>query len=127
MSKRIAIIQSAYMPWRGFFDLVSRCDEFVIFDSVQYRKRQWHKRNQIKTPNGLEWLTIPVLTKSRFDQPIEEVETMPGWCERHWATFRANYGRAPHFDRVGPQIESVFAGADRQSRLTDVNELFLRA
>jgi hypothetical protein len=66
--KRIAIIQSAYIPWRGFFDLIARCDEYVIFDTVQFAKRHWHNRNKLVTPNGPVWLTIPVATKSKFEQ-----------------------------------------------------------
>jgi WbqC-like protein family len=55
---RICIIQSCYIPWKGFFDLIGRCDQYVIFDRTQYVKRHWHNRNRIKTANGLEWLTI---------------------------------------------------------------------
>jgi hypothetical protein len=65
-SVRIAIIQSCYVPWKGFFDLIGRCDEYVIFDSAQYAKRHWHNRNRIKTARGLEWLTIPVISKGRY-------------------------------------------------------------
>ena len=71
---RICIIQSNYIPWKGFFDLIGRCDEYVIFDGVQYAKRHWHNRNRIKTANGVQWLTIPVVTRGRFEQPIDEVE-----------------------------------------------------
>jgi WbqC-like protein family len=126
MAKRIAIIQSCYIPWRGFFDLVSRCDEFVIFDSVQFRKRHWHNRNQIKTAQGLHWLTIPVLTKSRFEQPIDEVEVVPGWAEAHWATICNAYARAPCFAAEAPAIETFYGDAGRCVRLTDVNEVLLR-
>ena len=71
---RICIIQSCYIPWKGFFDLIGRCDEYVVFDSAQYVKRHWHNRNRIKTANGVEWLTIPVATKGRFEQLIHDVE-----------------------------------------------------
>jgi hypothetical protein len=61
--------------WKGFFDLIGRCDEYVVFDSAQYVKRHWHNRNRIKTANGIEWLTIPVIAKGRFAQPIDEVKS----------------------------------------------------
>ena len=61
---RICIIQSNYIPWKGFFDLIGRCDEYVIFDRVQYARRHWHNRNRIKTANGVEWLTISVVSKA---------------------------------------------------------------
>src|ERR1043166_9085738 len=65
--KRIAIVQSAYIPWKGFFDLVGRCDEYVILDGAQFVKRHWHNRNQIKTASGVHWLTS---TGSRLNMPI---------------------------------------------------------
>jgi hypothetical protein len=124
--KRIAIIQSAYIPWRGFFDLIGRCDEYVIFDSVQYTKRHWHNRNKIVTPNGSVWITIPVATKSRFKQPIEDVAITEPWAERHWRTLVANYRRAAYFDALSPRIERWFEAAAREVLLTRINEIFLR-
>ena len=71
---RICIIQSCYIPWKGFFDLIGRCDEYVVYDSAQYVRRHWHNRNRIKTSRGVEWLTIPVIARGRFAQPIVQVE-----------------------------------------------------
>src|SRR5438105_14073421 len=96
-TRRIAIIQSAYVPWKGFFDLIGQCDEYVIFDSVQYVKRHWHNRNRIKTANGIEWLTIPVITKGRFEQPIDEVEIEKPWADKHWRALELAYKRAAFF------------------------------
>jgi hypothetical protein len=124
--KRIAIIQSAYVPWRGFFDLIGRCDEYVIFDTVQYAKRHWHNRNKVLTPNGPIWITIPVATKSRFEQPIQDVTVSEPWADKHWRTIEANYRRAPHFDTLGPRIESLYAATAGEMLLTRINELFLR-
>lgn len=123
---RVAIIQSAYVPWKGFFDLVGRCEEYVIFDSVQYAKRHWHNRNVLKTPQGTVWITIPVATKSRFEQAIEDVTICEDWADRHWRTIVANYRRAPQFDRLAPAIEALYAQAAMQTHLSAVNELFLR-
>ena len=63
MPKKIAIVQSNYIPWKGYFDLIAYVDEFIIYDEMQFTKRDWRNRNKIKTPSGLQWLTIPVLTK----------------------------------------------------------------
>lgn len=124
--KRIAIIQSCYIPWKGFFDLIGRCDEYIILDGAQYRKRHWHNRNKIKTQRGAEWLTIPVITKSQFDQPIDEVEIAEPWAEKHWRSIELNYARAPHFKTHAERIKDLYARAGGLSRLTEVNELFLR-
>jgi hypothetical protein len=123
---RVAIIQSSYIPWKGFFDLIGRCDEYVIYDSMQYVKRHWHNRNRIKTANGVEWLTIPVVSKGRFEQPIEQVEIEKPWAEKHWRALELAYRRAAFFDRYAGTVREWYQRADRERRLTDVNEIFLR-
>jgi hypothetical protein len=123
---RICIIQSCYIPWKGFFDLIGRCDEYVIFDRMQYVKRHWHNRNRIKTANGVEWLTIPVVTKGRFEQPIDEVQIEKPWAEKHWRAVELAYKRAPFFEHFAPTLKQWYEQADREILLTNVNELFLR-
>lgn len=128
---RIAIIQSAYIPWKGFFDLIGRCDEYVIFDSAQFVKRHWHNRNQIKTATGVTWLTIPVISKGRYEQRIDEVEieaapTGKGWADKHWRAIELSYARTAHFAPLAPMVRDWYAQAGAQKRLTDVNEIFLR-
>jgi hypothetical protein len=123
---RIAVIQSCYIPWKGFFDLIGRCDEYVIYDGVQYVKRHWHNRNRIKTANGLEWLTIPVVTKGRFEQPIDQVEIEKPWAEKHWRALELAYKRAPFFEPFAPTVKNWYERADSEVRLTDVNDIFLR-
>jgi hypothetical protein len=123
---RIAIIQSSYVPWKGFFDLIGRCDEYVIYDGVQYAKGHWHNRNRIKTANGVQWLTIPVITKGRFEQPINDVQIEKSWADKHWRTLELSYKRTAFFDLYAPTVKSWYERADSQPRLTDVNEIFLR-
>ena len=128
---RICIIQSNYIPWEGFFDLIGRCDEYVIFDRVQYSRRHWHNRNRIKTANGTAWLTIPVATRGRFEQPIDAVEiekTGAGqhWAEKHWRTLELAYRRAPFFVALAPDVRALYERAAKETRLTEVNEIFLR-
>ncbi len=128
---RICIIQSCYIPWKGFFDLIGRCDEYVILDRVQYAKRHWHNRNRIKTATGTRWLTIPVATRGRFDQPINEVEIEKSgagkhWAEQHWRALEFAYKRAPFFALFAPQVQGWYERAAQEPRLTEINELFLR-
>jgi hypothetical protein len=123
---RICIIQSCYIPWKGFFDLIGRCDEYVIFDGAQYAKGHWHNRNRIKTAGGLEWLTIPVITKGRFKQRIDEVEIEKPWADKHWRALELAYRRAPFFEHFAPAVRSWYERADREAQLTNVNEIFLQ-
>ena len=122
---RIAIIQSSYVPWRGFFDLIGRCDEYVIFDRAQFVKRHWHNRNRIKTASGPEWLTIPVISKGRFEQLIDEVEIAEAWAEKHWRTIELAYRRAPHFAALAPVVRGWYDRAGKETLLTEVNAIFL--
>lgn len=123
---RISIIQSCYIPWKGFFDLIGQCDEYVIYDRMQFVKRHWHNRNRIKTANGVEWLTIPVITKGRFSQPIDEVLIEKPWAEKHWRALELAYRHAPFFDALAPRVQAWYERADKERRLTDINELFTR-
>ena len=98
MSKRIAIVQSSYIPWKGYFDLIAAVDEFVLLDDVQYTKRDWRNRNRIKSSSGPVWLTIPVVVSGRFEQRVCDVLVSDGrWNEKHWRSIRASYARAPYF------------------------------
>src|SRR5437764_13156395 len=94
MSKTVAILQSNYVPWKGYFDLVRAVDELILYDEVQYTRRDWRNRNRFKSPGGVRWLTVPVQVKGRYLQRIDETEIGDdGWAAKHWATLRAWYGR----------------------------------
>jgi hypothetical protein len=107
--KRIAIVQSNYIPWKGYFDLMAAVDEFILYDDMQYTRRDWRNRNQIKTPHGLHWLTVPVQTKGRYHQAIRDT-LIDGevWSAEHWKTLAQNYRRAPHFDTVASWLEPFY-------------------
>jgi len=123
---RIAIIQSCYVPWRGFFDLIGRCDQYVVLDHVQYVKNHWHNRNRIKTATGLEWLTIPVLSRGRREQTIDIVQIEKPWIEKHWRAIELAYRRAPHFSAMAPRVRGWYERAARETLLTEINVIFLR-
>jgi hypothetical protein len=126
VSRRVAIIQSSYLPWKGFFDLVARVDELVLFDDVQFTRRDWRNRNRIKTPQGVRWLTVPVRSRGRYHQRIDEVEPSdPGWPEAHWAAIERAYRAAPAFEAAGPPLRALLEAVPRD-RLTTANEHLLR-
>ena len=126
--KRVAIVQSSYIPWKGYFDLIRASDEFILLDDVQFTKRDWRSRNQIKTQHGLAWLTIPVRTKGRYHQLIQEAEISdPHWGEAHWATLRANYAGTPFFKTYAAQLAALYDPGPGTERLSDVNHRFITA
>src|SRR5689334_24292879 len=87
--KRVAIVQSSYIPWKGYFDLIRSVDAFILLDDVQFTKRDWRSRNRIKTREGLAWLSIPVQTRGQYTQSIADTVTAGSeWMRRHWLTLR---------------------------------------
>src|SRR5215471_17205476 len=96
---KVAITQPTYLPWLGYFDLVDQVDTFVFLDTVQFEKQSWQQRNRIKTPTGLQWLTVPVVFRRRLDQRIAEVEIRePEFWRDHLRAIELNYRRAPFFE-----------------------------
>ncbi len=125
--KRVAILQSSYVPWKGYFDIIGAVDEFILYDDVQYSKNGWRNRNRIKTREGTAWITIPVLQTGRFGQLIREVEIRdPRWAARHWTSIQTHYARAPWFPALAPILGGLYERAAGELLLTRVNEMFLR-
>lgn len=107
MQRRVAVLQSNYIPWKGYFDIVHDVDLFIFHDDLQYTKGDWRNRNRIKTPRGAEWLTIPVGT--REDRLICEVRLTDGdWARRHWRQIERHYRRAPYFALYAPVFEDLY-------------------
>lgn len=127
MMKKVAILQSNYIPWKGYFDLIAAVDEFVLFDDMQYTRRDWRNRNQIKTPQGQTWLTIPVQVKGKYHQTIRQTRIDgTGWAENHWRTLVQNYRRAPCFKQAAEWIEPLYV-EQQETFLSPVNRKFIEA
>ena len=124
---RVSILQSNYIPWKGYFDLMAMSDMFVVYDSVQYTKNDWRNRNMIATASGPIWLTIPIATSGRPEQRINEaVIDDRRWARKHWSTIAQNFARRPHFADVKDRWESEYLEAQTSEHLHDVNLRFLR-
>lgn len=125
--KKVAILQSNYIPWKGYFDIINMVDEFILYDDMQYTKRDWRNRNVIKTPKGLHWLTIPVMTKGNFTQKICETEVLSSdWVENHWKTLCYNYSRAKCFEKYKDDIEKLYMQCKDEKYLSKINYIFLK-
>lgn len=115
MNKKVAILQSNYIPWKGYFDLINSVDEFIIYDDMQYTKRDWRNRNKIKTPNGLLWLTIPVEVKGKYYQKINEtVISDKEWGKKHWQTIKNNYAKAKFFGQYKEIFEEFYLNTNEE-------------
>jgi hypothetical protein len=121
--KKVAILQSNYIPWKGYFDLIAAVDEFIIYDDMQFTKNDWRNRNQIKTPKGIEWLSIPV--GQNIGRRIRDVELSNNlWQKKHWKTLCANYGRAQCFSEVAPIFEPLYLQT-LHTNLSQLNREFI--
>ncbi len=118
---KCVILQPSYIPWRGVFDQINRSDIFVFYDDVQYDKRGWRNRNQIKTPRGKQWLTIPVYSRGAQTEhlAIDQIRIVwdNPWNEDHWKSLKHAYGKAPFFKRYASLLEKFYARHDE--RLAD--------
>ena len=113
----VAICQSNYIPWRGYFDLIASADFFVIYDEVQYTKNDWRNRNLIKTATGLSWLTVPVRRES-IHQKINETLTMStGWERKHITALTLNYSKSPFFQTYKDEIFEIYENFTSLSNL----------
>jgi len=127
VNKKIAIIQSNYIPWKGYFDIINTVDEFILYDDVQYTRQDWRNRNKIKTPQGLTWLSIPVRIKGRPLQAIKDAMiTGKNWKKDHWSSIKQNYAKAKYFRQFKAIFEELYL-ANEDRRLSSVNYHFLTA
>ena len=102
---KIAINQPTYLPWVGYFDLIDQVDLFVVLDNVQFVKQSWQQRNRIRTGNGLQWLTVPVVFRGRLGQLIKDVEIRdPEFVRDHIRAIELAYRRSPFFAQYFPSF-----------------------
>lgn len=122
--KKVAVLQSNYIPWKGYFDIIHDVDLFIFYDDVQFTKNDWRNRNKIKVPGGTSWLTIPVGTS--LERLICEVDIPAGpWAEKHWKTLKQHYCRAPYFEKYQGFFEQVYRGRQWES-LSELNQYLIR-
>ena len=122
--KKTAILQSNYIPWKGYFDIISQVDEFIFYDDVQYTNRDWRNRNKIKTPNGLLWISIPVGEST--NRLICEVEIPNSdWQKKHWQSILRYYGKAPHFKEYKDFFEHFYL-SDTHTNLSEMNQSLIK-
>lgn len=124
MSKSVAILQSNYIPWKGYFDLIRKVDSFIFYDDLQYTKNDWRNRNKIKTSTGARWLTIPC--GSSWDRLINEVrvDNAP-WQKKHFDMLKQHYAAAPYWKTYTPFLEEIYLGKNWEY-LSDLNQTLIK-
>jgi hypothetical protein len=124
MSKRVAVLQSNYLPWKGYFDIISKADVFVFYDDVKFTKNDWRNRNQIKGPKGLRWITIPC--GHDYNRLIYEVELMDAsWQRLHWEIIKLYYRKAPFYKDYFDFFEDFYLNRIWQN-LSSLNQYLIK-
>lgn len=122
--RKVAILQSNYIPWKGYFDMINMVDEFIFYDEVQYTKNDWRNRNKIKTPQGIQWLTIPV-RQENLEQKIKDTKISDKkWNIKHWRTISQNYSKAKYFKDYKDIFEELYLTCDEEY-LSEINYKFI--
>lgn len=124
--KKIAISQSNYIPWKGYFDLINMVDDFILYDDMQYTRRDWRNRNRIKTPLGTKWITIPVEVKGKYFQKINEtIVSDNNWSKNHWTQIKQNYSNSKYFAFYKEELESLYLNSN-EIYLSKINYEFIK-
>lgn len=122
---RVGIIQSNYIPWRGYFDFINSVDLFVFYDDVQYTRRDWRNRNRIKTPDGVKWLSVPVLHKNTAQQIDETlIDYGQKWWEKHLRKIELAYQKMPYFASYFQQYGEILA--EKFETISELNQSLVR-
>jgi hypothetical protein len=116
---KVAIHQPHYLPWLGYFDKLESADLFILLDTVQFKKHEWQNRNRIRTKDGWQWLTVPIV--DRFPERIDQVEinARTDWQRKHCQALRLHYGSAPYWAPLGPELIALLQ--EPWTRLCDLN------
>ncbi|MCK5052469.1 MAG: WbqC family protein [Candidatus Cloacimonetes bacterium] len=123
--KKIAIIQSNYIPWKGYFHIIQKVDHFVFLDTAQYTNRDWRNRNRIKTPEGLKWLTVP--TNGTQSMKINEViiDNSTDWRKKHLKSLEKSYGKCKYFNKYFELFNNILMKKNWEN-LSGLNQLLIK-
>lgn len=119
---RLAINQSNYIPWKGYFDIIAAADLFIIFDDAQFTKNDWRNRNLIKTQQGTSWLSIPV--GKNINRKIYDVKIEDEWQKKHWNLIELNYKNSDHFVEISKWLKPLYLDCDYKY-LSEANKNFI--
>ena len=120
----VSILQYNYIPWKGYFDIIAKSDVFVIYDEVQYTKNDWRNRNKILTPNGTNWLTIPVRVDSLNQKICETKVASNNWNKKHFNSIQFNYSKAKGYKEFKDILSDLYESTPEL--LTEINVRFIK-
>jgi len=121
---KLAVLQSNYIPWKGYFDIIHDVDLFLFYDEVQYTKNDWRNRNRIYTQTGVQWLTVPV--SAGLDVSIDQAAIVPDrWQMKHYQSLLTSYAKAPFFQYYRDFLEFVYLES-KWEKISDINQFLIK-
>ena len=123
--KKVAILQSNYIPWKGYFHIIQKADHFVFLDTAQYTTRDWRNRNRIKTPEGLKWLTVPTHGTQSMKINKVKIDNSTDWRKKHLKAFEKNYKKCRYFEQYFPIFQNILMRKSWKN-LSDLNQLLIK-
>jgi hypothetical protein len=120
-AKKIAVVQSDYIPRREYFDPIVAVDEYILYDNMQHTRKDWRNRNQIKTLLGAHWISVSAKVMGRYRETIRDtaIEGVD-WAQNHWKSIAQDYRRAPYSKEVAEFYEPIYIGR-RYALLSELN------
>ena len=126
LQKKVAVIQSTYIPWIGYFAIIASVDVFVVYECVQYTKNDWRNRNQIQEKDGnLKWLSIPIRKFSVHQQFMDTKVANHNWAQSHFNTLRQNFSKSKGWLLWGEAVKSLYEKGEQCEYLFQINRMFL--
>ena len=124
--KKIALIQSNYIPWIGYFAIMNSVDLFIIYECVQYTKNDWRNRNQIQSIDGrISWLSIPIRKQSMHQEFMNTTVSNHSWANTHFNKLKHNFTGNKGWLRWHEEVQLLYAQAGKLEYLFEINRIFL--
>ena len=119
--KKVAILQSNYLPWKGVFDMINQVDAFIFYEDTQYTKQDWRNRNRVKAPDELKWITVPVKKMPLKTELFEiEIDNSNDWQQSHYDLIKQNYSKTPFFEKYYFLLEDIYL-KNKWDKLSELN------
>ncbi|MET4075012.1 WbqC family protein [Hymenobacter sp. UYCo722] len=123
----ILLTELHYHPPAALFAELLRADGILLEAHEHYRKQTYRNRCLIRTAQGVQQLTVPVLDGNRAEKvSVAEIEVdyRQNWIHRHWRTLQTAYGNSPYFEYYADYLHDIYV--NKPALLFDLNQQFLR-
>ncbi len=121
MARTLVVSQPMFLPWLGLFEQIKLADVFIHYDDVQMPQgRSFMSRVQIKSANGVSWLTVPI-DHARSGKLLNEIILMTSadWRDKQLRTIRHAYARRPYFSVMFDLVSEIYS--QTTDRLAEFN------